>query len=331
MALLQHISHVAHGCRGFQVRNFLRLTVLTCLGLGIGSFATTLRADDDEVQPFDNQREVAAATEFGDEASSDDYDIAYQPGDRDYPRDARPDQDRRGRPGFGGPPRGRPEGGRGPGDARRGPPPEMSGRSGGPGRDGPGDFWRRGPRDGGSPDRFARGGSPEEVIRLLHELRDEVARLNHEIYQLRREHMSGPGLHWHGHYSSHHPGHHHVDFRGAPRGPGWHEYMRGDGRDGSAHGRGGPPADRRGPGARPDDGRGPDNTRDDRRGPDAGRGDRRGPDGPREDRRGPESGPGDRRGPDGPPPDRPRSDARPAHPSADDQPQISRDEFFQED
>ncbi len=318
MALLHHISRVAQGCRGrgasgLQVRNNLPLTVLLSLGLGVGSFATTLRADDDEDRPSDNQRGVAAATNLGDEPSADDYDIAYQPGERDSARDARPDPGRRDRPGFGGPPRGRPEGGRGPDDARRGPPPEMGGRPGGPGRDGPGDFGPRGPRDGGPPGRFARGGSPEEMIRLLHELRDEVARLNHEIHQLRRDRWSGPGRHWHSHYSGHYPGHDRGDFRGPPRGPGWHDQMRGDGRDGPEHvgpGRGGPPADRRGPGSRPGDRRGPDDARDDRRGPDAGR--------------------GDRRDPDGPPRDGPRSDAGPQRPSADDQPQSAREEFAQE-
>lgn len=338
MALFQYTPHNSGGFFGkrafrLQGRDILRFAVPVCLGLGIGWFATSLRADDYESRPVDDRSEVQAANDFDDEMQSDDYDIAaYQPRDGEGPRDARRDGGDRGdRPGFDGPSRGPRGDGRSPDDFRRGPPPGMRG---GPGPGGPGEPGR----DFGPP-RFERhrprdGGPPGEVIRLLHELRDEVARLNREIQQLRAERghgpERGPGREFRGGF----PGDGRRDFRGPPGGPGPREQMRGDGRE--VPGRGGPTGDRRGPDGSRDERRGPDSPRFDRGGPDGGRGpdgrpgNRRGPDGPRNDRRGPDSGTGDRGSPDGPPSDRPRSENRPQRASADEQPQPRREEITAE-
>jgi hypothetical protein len=128
------------------------------------------------------------------------------------------------------------------------------------------------------------------VIRLLQELRDEVARLNREIQQLRGDRRSEPPR---GEWPGASRGEGRREFRGFPGGPGPGERMRdmraeGRGRDGDSR-------DRRDSRGRPSDRRGPDGPAVERRGPDGPASDRRRPEGRRPDDRGREDrGPGER-------------------------------------
>jgi hypothetical protein len=244
------------------------------------------------------------------------------------------DANRRPRPSWGGPRGdGRPPfaGGRRPGDRF-----PSDGRRG-PGRPGPREFARlddRGPpgaprfhrshrpyeSDGRRPEGRPWGGRPgfgppagfgggpdsREVVRLLQELRDEVARLNREIQQLRAE--RGSGAPRDGERPGAFRGESRREFRGFPGG-GPRERMRdmraeGRGRDGDSSDRPrfrGPPSDRRGS----------DGPAAERRRPEGPPADRR-PEGRRSDDRGPgDRGPGERA------PERRGSEGRPERATLD--------------